>query len=106
MIVIQEKYDIVQSVNQQTKKARTMNEDSLLFILKNHLSDALDIPRGEIHMNSSLEEDLTLDDESFEFFLIDLQDAEPLINNIRGLVLSDITTVGDLIDAIEEVIVP
>ena len=83
-----------------------MNEDSLLFILKNHLSDALDIPRGEIHMNSSLEEDLTLDDESFEFFLIDLQDAEPLINNIRGLVLSDITTVGDLIDAIEEVIVP
>ena len=89
-----------------TRKTETMNEDSILLTIRPYLAYVSDSNADDIHLNTSFETDLGVDDEIFEFFLIDLQDAEPSMPDLTGLALRDFPTLIDLIDTIESLIVP
>ena len=81
-----------------------MNEDTLLLIIKRHLSEAAEVSQSCIHLSTNLIEDLGIDDECFDFFIIDLQDAVTL-PDLSGLVLGECSTVETLIEAIVDLIV-
>jgi len=82
-----------------------MNEDTLLSVLKQHLSDISDVPQKDIHLGTLLEEELYLNDESFEFFLIDLQDAVTL-PELSGIMIRDLSNVESLIESITDLVFP
>ncbi len=81
-----------------------MNEDMLLLVIKCHLSEAVGVPQSQIHLTTNLIEELGVDDECFDFFLIDLQDAVTL-PDLSGLVLRECPTVEAVIEAIIGLIV-
>ncbi len=80
-----------------------MNEDTLLPIIKHHLEIITSDP-AELHVTTDLVEDLGLDDECFDYFLIDLQDATPL-PDLSSLVLRSSHTIGELIEDIVGLII-
>lgn len=81
-----------------------MNEDNILYLIEDTIAESLDFRSVPLSVNTELVSELGFDDESFEFFLIDLKDLIPNRPDLTSLVLGDIGTIGDLFDAIVDVV--